>query len=181
MAKDPGIGYKHDKPLPVRFKDALLIPHRGRRGRTDTRTEARRKVLSIMPDPVANFLDSLRASRLLEPEQWDSLSEAGTLEPRDPDLLAEDLVQKGWLTPYQVERLRRGDLQHLALGTYHLLELLGEGGMGQVFKARHVKMRRIVALKVIHKDLLASPEAIRRFDREIRGRAAPAPEYRDRP
>lgn len=36
------------------------------------------------------------------------------------------------------------------LGQYELLDKLGEGGMGQVFKARHVLMNRVVALKVIH-------------------------------
>src|SRR5262249_52269921 len=43
-----------------------------------------------------------------------------------------------------------------------------EGGMGQVYKARHVRMQRIVALKVIHRDRLTSSTALERFTREVR-------------
>src|SRR5205807_7971457 len=54
------------------------------------------------------------------------------------------------------------------LGDYELLEELGKGGMGQVFKARHRKLGRVVALKVIRSRLLAHPQAVRRFQREVR-------------
>ena len=57
------------------------------------------------------------------------------------------------------------------LGPYVLLERLGEGGMGAVFKARHRNLGRVVALKVIRKDRLAQPEAVKRFQREIRAAA----------
>src|SRR5262249_15065938 len=59
----------------------------------------------------------------------------------------------------------------LVLGPYILLERLGEGGMGQVFKARNRKLGMIVALKVIRKERLANPDALRRFRREIRAAA----------
>jgi serine/threonine protein kinase len=57
------------------------------------------------------------------------------------------------------------------LGQYELLEKLGEGGMGQVFKARHRLMERVVALKVIHKHLLEHAGAVQRFEREIKALA----------
>lgn len=85
----------------------------------------------------------------------------------DARALARELVQKGQLTPYQVNQVFLGRAADLVLGPYVLLERLGEGGAGQVFKARHGRMQRVVAIKVIRKDLLSDPEILRRFSREV--------------
>jgi serine/threonine protein kinase len=54
------------------------------------------------------------------------------------------------------------------LGQYVLLELLGQGGMGSVYKARHALLDRIVALKVLSPARLADPQSVARFLREIK-------------
>ncbi len=54
---------------------------------------------------------------------------------------------------------------------YQLIAELGEGGMGQVFKARHRVMKRIVALKTIRPELINHPEAVKRFAQEARAAA----------
>src|SRR5262249_16190091 len=54
---------------------------------------------------------------------------------------------------------------------YDVLELLGTGGMGTVFKAKHRLMDRLVALKVIRKSLTDRPEAVERFRQEVRAAA----------
>src|SRR5205814_2124713 len=54
---------------------------------------------------------------------------------------------------------------------YQVLGLLGAGGMGAVYKAQHRVMQRLVALKTIHASLIGDPEAVDRFDREIRAAA----------
>lgn len=54
------------------------------------------------------------------------------------------------------------------LGPYLLLEKLGEGGMGAVFKARHTKLDRLVALKVLRPQLLSRPDSLSRFEREMK-------------
>jgi serine/threonine-protein kinase len=54
---------------------------------------------------------------------------------------------------------------------YEILEPLGEGGMGQVYKARHLRLDRIVALKVIHPERLTQPDAVKRFYREAQAAA----------
>lgn len=54
---------------------------------------------------------------------------------------------------------------------YQVLELLGAGGMGAVFKAEHLRMQRTVAIKTINAELVKNPDAIDRFTREIRAAA----------
>jgi serine/threonine protein kinase len=118
--------------------------------------------------PTANLIDTLRDCRLLETSQLDELARDLQARFPDPKELARELLRRGWLTPYQVNLLLQGRGRELLLGSYVLLERLGEGGMGQVFKARHQKMGRVVALKLVRKDRLSNPAAIRRFEHEIR-------------
>jgi serine/threonine protein kinase len=54
---------------------------------------------------------------------------------------------------------------------YEILQLLGSGGMGVVYKARHRFMDRLVALKVIHPVLVDRPGMVTRFEREVRAAA----------
>ena len=51
-------------------------------------------------------------------------------------------------------------------GRYRLLEKVGEGGMGVVYKAQHVKMKRLAAVKVLAPEFSKNPEFIARFERE---------------
>ena len=116
-----------------------------------------------------DLLEILQSQRLLSPEQLLALArEAPTADSR---ALARILVQRGWLTPYQINELFLGRGQRLLLGSYVLLDLLGEGGMGQVFKARNWKLGQIVAVKLIRKARLTNPNAVKRFYREIRAAA----------
>ena len=54
---------------------------------------------------------------------------------------------------------------------YEVLGVLGSGGMGAVYKARHRLMDRLVALKVIRPDLIGEPAMLTRFEREARAAA----------
>lgn len=121
---------------------------------------------------IPAFLSALRDSQLLEPEQLEETSRDLVAGCEDAGALAPLLVKRGWLTEYQADRLLHGRPQDLLLGPYRLLELLGEGGMGQVFKARHQRLNRLEALKIIRPErLLQNPEASRRFEREAKSAA----------
>ena len=85
------------------------------------------------------------------------------------ELLGKRLVSLGKLNAWQVEQLGNGRTK-FSLGPYHVIDSIGQGGMGQVFKAEHTIMGRIVAVKVLPRSK-STPEAIANFRREIRTQA----------
>jgi tetratricopeptide (TPR) repeat protein len=50
---------------------------------------------------------------------------------------------------------------------YEILELIGEGGMGRVYKARDLELDRLIALKTIRREKGSDPETVRRFKQEL--------------
>jgi serine/threonine protein kinase len=122
-------------------------------------------------DSVSGLVQTLRDSLLLTPAQKNDLARHLRHCFTDPRALARELLRRDWLTPYQINQVFLGRAAGLALGPYVLLQRLGEGGMGRVYKARHVKMARTVALKVIRKDRLDSPDTTKRFFREVQAAA----------
>src|SRR6476659_4467141 len=58
------------------------------------------------------------------------------------------------------------DLTGTRLGDFQLLRRLGQGGMGQVYLAEQISLKRNVAVKVLRPDLAASPKALERFKQE---------------
>jgi formylglycine-generating enzyme required for sulfatase activity/serine/threonine protein kinase len=120
---------------------------------------------------VSGLVQAIRTFGLLDPEQLQQLIRRIHERNADPRTPFQELIERGWLTRFQIHRLLHNRGQELVLGAYVLLEKLGEGGMGEVFKARHQKLGRLVALKLIKKDRLKNPEAIQRFKREIQATA----------
>lgn len=118
-------------------------------------------------DLAADFLESLRRSRLLEPAQLEEIHEKTRSDTSCAPALARRLVRRGWLTAYQAKRLLDHSGQELILGPYRVLNLLGEGGLSQVFKAHHAVRHRIVALKVLHPELRSNAEIVEQFRREM--------------
>ncbi len=51
-------------------------------------------------------------------------------------------------------------------GRYRVLEVVGRGGMGVVYRVEHLRMGKVAAMKVLHRDLAADPDVIERFERE---------------
>ncbi len=115
----------------------------------------------------ATFFDRLRQNRLLtEAELEQASSRFGDAEPTQG--IVDVLVEEGVLTSFQARQVCAGDTQPLSLGQYRILDELGRGGMGCVYKALHTFMGRTVAIKVISPELVRDPIALEWFHREVR-------------
>ncbi len=51
-------------------------------------------------------------------------------------------------------------------GRYRVLEVIGRGGMGVVYRVEHLRMGKVAAMKVLHRDLASDPDVVHRFERE---------------
>ncbi len=112
-----------------------------------------------------SFLDNLKESGLLPEDQVAQVS--GRFSNSAMQVIVADLVDEGLLTPFQVKQLHAGQPKGLVLGQYHLLDELGRGGYGCVYKAQHKLMNRIVALKVIAPERVEDSRARAWFRREV--------------
>jgi serine/threonine protein kinase/tetratricopeptide (TPR) repeat protein len=81
--------------------------------------------------------------------------------------LARALVRAGRITPYQSAAIYQKKSRGLLVGRYFILDKLGQGGMGVVFKARHRTTGKIVALKILPPSFARDRQALSRFTREI--------------
>jgi formylglycine-generating enzyme required for sulfatase activity/serine/threonine protein kinase len=81
--------------------------------------------------------------------------------------LANALVRAGKLTGYQAAAITQGKARGLSIGSYLVLDKLGQGGMGVVFKARHRPTGHVVAMKILPPSFGRNPQAVERFRREV--------------
>ena len=123
-----------------------------------------------MAVPVEQFVKQLEDSGILAGDTLkDFLPPKGT--PKDAEELARELVKQKKLTKFQAEQVYAGKGKSLTLGNYLLIEKIGAGGMGQVFKARHRRMDRLVAVKLLPPAMTKDKAAIARFEREVKAAA----------
>ncbi len=81
--------------------------------------------------------------------------------------LARTLVTAGKLTAYQSAALYQRKGRSLVIGHYLILDKLGAGGMGMVFKAKHRRLGTVVALKILPPSFARDRQAVLRFQREV--------------
>lgn len=104
------------------------------------------------PNSVNELINRIRKSGLVPTDRLEGflsgLSASGVTPSNVPDLL-DRLVEAGMITRFHADRLAAGKYKGFVLGSYLILDMLGSGGMGQVYLAEHTSMKRRVALKVL--------------------------------
>ncbi len=121
---------------------------------------------------VSQFLGRLLESHLLTAAEVDkSLAHHPRFLENDTAGLMEALIRQGLLTEYQGNRLLAGQTFGLVLGNYRIVEPIGAGGMGVVYKAEHVHMKRAVAIKVLVSDDDGNSVFLQRFYSEMQATA----------
>jgi serine/threonine-protein kinase len=118
-------------------------------------------------DTAASLVNALRSTQVLSPAQLDEITKELVQRYPDARALARALIDREWLTPYQVNLLMQGAADKLSHGPYVIIERLGDNALGQVFKARHQLMNRLVTLTIVREELLAQPKAVEEFYQEI--------------
>jgi serine/threonine protein kinase len=114
-----------------------------------------------------DFLEQCERLSVVTREKLDfARKAAGGQWPVDADACANVLVDRGLLTRYQADEIGAGRGARLVMGAYDVLDKLGQGGMGVVLRARHRKMNREVALKVLAASQNFEQDAVDRFERE---------------
>lgn len=115
------------------------------------------------------FILNLIDSGLMTPEGIQGVVQSIPVaeRPHHGRALANYLVDQGMLTRYQTEAILGREFGRLSLGQYEVLDCIGGGGMGAVYKARHRLMKRIVAIKMLNRDNDGSATVNLRFKREV--------------
>jgi response regulator RpfG family c-di-GMP phosphodiesterase len=85
-----------------------------------------------------------------------------------PEMLGNALVQAGLITAYQLDRVAAGTTHGLILGNRRVLDRLGAGAMGVVFRVEHILLKRLAAAKVLPVDDDCPPLMLDRFYSEVR-------------
>ena len=127
----------------------------------------------VEPANALALLDFCVQKSLIHREDWLSAPEELQKElekEADTTKLLQRLIETKLLTQYQADRITAGTLHGLILGSYRILDRLGAGGMGVVFLAEHIHLRRLVAIKMLplYAGVDSGGPLLTRFFNEIR-------------
>jgi serine/threonine protein kinase len=128
--------------------------------------------MPVAPASPVDLTELIIRSGIASADELASAAPDGTL-PADPKKAAAVLIQKGVITRFQSSQLLQGRHKGFVLGPYIVLDLLGRGGMGAVYLAKHCDLHRKVAIKLLVPVRDTDQKlAYERFIREARAAAA---------
>ena len=142
----------------VRELVPLDIEYRRRRGEQPTPDEYQSRFPELGLEWLAELIQSVAAPARHAAEQPVKTPSGTHTSPGLPSTVSHEELSD------QSAADRQPPIR--VLGDYELLEQIGKGGMGVVYKAREMRTNRIVALKMIRDKYLDSPNATRRFQTE---------------
>jgi serine/threonine protein kinase len=108
---------------------------------------------------------NLEAIQLVTSEDFRTVAD---IHQHDPRRILNDLEAKGVITAFQRSRLAEGKADRLVMDEYVILDRIGIGGMGEVFKARNRALDRIEAIKTMNAGHDPSSSISQRFHREAK-------------
>lgn len=122
---------------------------------------------------IEQFSGQLVESGLLSEEELREYLEKipAANQPSDSEQLAKRLVNDKRISAFQAQVVYSGKGSSLTIGSYFVLDKLGQGGMGMVLKAEHRMMKRLVAIKVLSPAVTKTKELQQRFQREVEAAA----------
>jgi serine/threonine protein kinase len=113
-----------------------------------------------------DLLDWLDSNLFLNSEQVEELRPVAQAKP-EIYAFAKEMLRRDWMTPFQINQILKDNADNLIVGSNRLQMRLGEGAMGQVYKAWNVRLGRVVAVKMLHGDHMFNGKAMERFRREM--------------
>lgn len=127
------------------------------------------------PGPISmaprSLLGWLLDSQVVLVEEWEELPhcDRARIEAMSgTDDILDAVLEHHLITPFQADSVRKGTGTEIILGQYRLLDLLGQGGMGTVYRAEHLHLRREVAVKVMTRSAEGNQRMVNRFYAEAR-------------
>jgi response regulator RpfG family c-di-GMP phosphodiesterase len=148
----------------IAYPDSLLLDHTPElivsHSEKEQEKSAPRSLLTWLLDNQVVMIEEWEELPLHDRERIESIDSS--------DSILNAMQQRHLLTSFQADAVRRGSGSEIILGQYRLLDLLGQGGMGTVYRAEHLQLRREVAVKVMARAAEGNQRMVNRFYAEAR-------------
>lgn len=126
--------------------------------------------MEVLPQIDDAFWETLSQSKLLTTAQLSETQQLvkSRVAPVSPEAILRHLVKQKWLTPFQADRLHKGQSRGFFYDQYKVVDLLGLGGMGWIYEAIDTHTGQVVALKAVRQEFQHDQGLLARFQQEAK-------------